>query len=555
MPDATPAEMAELARAKGSVEVIAFEEDPAAPTRRTLVRLGERGFAYPGFSVSARKMLAEADVAGLLATASDGKTASAPFQQRGASGVVEWALPQTQDAPLCVTAKVAGKVAARTTIHPVADGSERRDLPLLIETVSPNRGVTIVQVFEYLDGPPALPESPDRAAAEPAKPRGIAGEQAGQATATDDVAFDASLTGLSWSWDTKWWPGENEEPGGFPVQIRLIMGAGADVASHVEGDFELDYNASQLQADAGSGDLAIDFGAEFSAQGSIDVGIWDPFVFDIPYVPQFDLRVYDEASFDSYLLDASVSVSDATGRQNVVNVDIVDLVLSGVIEIPGLGGGVSIDASLGASGEMTADSISVTDGNVYTNEGESRPVTIGVDGYQETASYNEDLEMTATLTAYPVLYIEFLWMRWDLPVFDLPWDIVTGQVDLDFSTSALDFPPRMYSLTINETNGGWGDVDLDPEPDDANLTAYRAGTAVALTALPIEGKSFRHWEVYDPNHPGDANYAAVDTNNPITIVMDTDREVTAVFKCGSGVGAALPLLVVGVLLMAMRRRR
>ena len=99
-----------------------------------------------------------------------------------------------------------------------------------------------------------------------------------------------------------------------------------------------------------------------------------------------------------------------------------------------------------------------------------------------------------------------------------------------------------YTLSITEVHGDWGDVVLDPEPNDPNTpVTYPAYTRVTLEAQPIEGKSFKHWELYDPNFPGDANHASVDSNHSVTIVMDADREVTAVFKCGSGVDLALPL--------------
>jgi hypothetical protein len=82
---------------------------------------------------------------------------------------------------------------------------------------------------------------------------------------------------------------------------------------------------------------------------------------------------------------------------------------------------------------------------------------------------------------------------------------------------------------------------------------------VTLTATPVQGKAFDHWEISDPNHPGDLTYLAFDANNPLTIVMDADREVNAVFKCGSGSGPFFPLsMAVGLIGMRAthgRRRR
>ena len=111
-----------------------------------------------------------------------------------------------------------------------------------------------------------------------------------------------------------------------------------------------------------------------------------------------------------------------------------------------------------------------------------------------------------------------------------------------------------FLLTVQVVNEPWGNVELVPEPNDANLPGYPFGTAVTLTAIPITGRAFGRWEIYDPNHPGDANYVVVDSNNPIAIVMSADREVTAVFKCGEGAGVML-LPLIGAVLVAFLHRR
>lgn len=110
-----------------------------------------------------------------------------------------------------------------------------------------------------------------------------------------------------------------------------------------------------------------------------------------------------------------------------------------------------------------------------------------------------------------------------------------------------------YGLTVVVNKPEYGHVELDPEPNDANDPRYSAGTPVTLTAVPIEGKGFRRWEIYDPNYPGDNNYAAFDTNTVTTVVMDSDLVVQAKFKCGSDVEPFLPAMF-GMLALLARRR-
>jgi len=113
-------------------------------------------------------------------------------------------------------------------------------------------------------------------------------------------------------------------------------------------------------------------------------------------------------------------------------------------------------------------------------------------------------------------------------------------------------PAVCPTLTLTVINVFWGSVH--PVPFAPNYV-YQPGTEVTLNAQLIPGKEFRHWIIYDPNFPSDANHAVTDSNNPITIVMDSDRKVTAVFKCGSSMAPLLPM-VLGVLgLFVLVRRR
>ncbi len=110
------------------------------------------------------------------------------------------------------------------------------------------------------------------------------------------------------------------------------------------------------------------------------------------------------------------------------------------------------------------------------------------------------------------------------------------------------------TLTLTKTNGVWGDVEIYPEPNDPNDIGFPQGTEVTLTAVPIEGKGFKHWQLFNPNYPDDVNYATIDANISTTIVMDTDMHVNAVFKCGSGASPLLPMVLVPLGLVVLARR-
>ena len=108
------------------------------------------------------------------------------------------------------------------------------------------------------------------------------------------------------------------------------------------------------------------------------------------------------------------------------------------------------------------------------------------------------------------------------------------------------------TLTITKTNDPFGDYDVDPYMPGY---AYSPGTEVTIYAIPSEGKSFKFFRLFDPNHPDDANYAIEDANNPITLLMDADYKVTVAFQCGSGMAPLLPMIALGLLGMFVARRR
>lgn len=114
--------------------------------------------------------------------------------------------------------------------------------------------------------------------------------------------------------------------------------------------------------------------------------------------------------------------------------------------------------------------------------------------------------------------------------------------------------PAYYWLET-ETHGG-GEIDLDPEPNDANVPVYEGGTEVTLTGEPGLLDDFQYWHLLDPNYPGDGNYFEEDSNDPIVVAMDFDRKVEAYFACSGSSGMAMVLVCLGMCrLVASHRPR
>ena len=106
-------------------------------------------------------------------------------------------------------------------------------------------------------------------------------------------------------------------------------------------------------------------------------------------------------------------------------------------------------------------------------------------------------------------------------------------------------------LTLEVKGQERGDVSLDPAPT-ASIDPrhwYPIDTPVTLTAEPASGKFWGGWQGdVDPND---------EFTNPLTVVMDSDKQITTAFKCGLGTGPMLPMMlaVLGVFALIRRGRQ
>ena len=122
---------------------------------------------------------------------------------------------------------------------------------------------------------------------------------------------------------------------------------------------------------------------------------------------------------------------------------------------------------------------------------------------------NYDDGTVVTLTAVPDAGYEFVEWTGDLSGTTNP---LTITMDADKTVTAI-FARIQRTLTLNATNGS---VTTNPNPTGGT---YDDGTSVTLTATPDAGYEFTGWS-------GDAS----GTTNPLTITIDSDKTVTAIFQ-------------------------
>ncbi|MCK5601184.1 hypothetical protein KAR91_04920, partial [Candidatus Pacearchaeota archaeon] len=454
LPDTTglsEADIVKIAKEKGSVEEVYVKagENPINISQRYLIDAGEVGVGYPGFHCVSDKKFHEYKAKGLLKHKSGQEKAFMSMKKGNTDIGMEWRFQKGADVANDIRCTVNGDLFAKTIIKRHGNGKNPR-WPYTIITERTNKQGMLVQVFEHtgkkdfkrklrikgfskkpLKNKYDIKSLGDKNTSEFDTPGPIATES----IMADLVEFSGNLTGLSYSYDSGW------QPAGFPLQMRLAFGAGADISSNIEGEFLLNTSTNTLSLGSAYSELAMDFGAEFSAEGSVDLWLWDPFIFDIPipYFRNFDFRINNRSYYNSYLLDSYAVVSDTTETQTIVSADIIDLVLAGTIPIPGIGGGINIDCALSGRSEMTGMGILLTDDSYFTQEYQSKTIAISPNGYHETAYYYEDLTATCTFTSYPAFFVDFAIWHWEIPTISLPWDLISGPIDLNLSSSRVDF--------------------------------------------------------------------------------------------------------------------
>jgi len=122
-------------------------------------------------------------------------------------------------------------------------------------------------------------------------------------------------------------------------------------------------------------------------------------------------------------------------------------------------------------------------------------------------TYNSGQQVT--LTAFPLSGMEFVGWSGDLTSSD---DQVTVTVNSNMAITATFAPVGVYSLTIIPPTNGT--VQVNPV-----RTLYTPGEQVTLTAMPNLGYIFSAW-----------GNDASGTTNPLTLTMDGNKTISAVFE-------------------------
>lgn len=284
--------------------------------------------------------------------------------------------------------------------------------------------------------------------------------------------------------DTGWVPSSGS------IQLRFALGLTGRTDVTMGGTVVTSWPSAldvQVVGRPGTGHLSMNYGVTFIARLRFDVSIlgasytWEG---DIPIGTGLgDLASVGETTFNPFALPGDilrpVTISDSSARVRLISYDVI----GGLIDIPGIGGGIAVDlqGSLATSYQTNsieianADPIEATDGHsrVFPEEG-----AIGFGASKDIVLHPYGtLAYDGTITVYPNVYISLLGYGFHYDVAEIPIHFGAGGMDVEFNddTAHVGLPDIDFSVT---------DVDFgDVQPA---TTLHRPLTIANRGEAPLE---------------------------------------------------------------------
>lgn len=462
------AQLQSLALTRGTIELLRYYD--GEPLERVIIRLGDEGLGCPGFTSLNRTAAEEAVSKGAKRTkTANGETVS---MGDGVSGA-EWHLPNAGGKePFRAVVTLNGKPAYTETRHEqvLGKGTDTTVRPTFIRLDYEN-GETIGQFYDWESLPPSDWINPYEGFAGSA-PKVITKADMGDPAKSIQklgCRFRAQH-GFTFDWDSEFWPGGGTSPGAFPLQVRLQVGAGWGRGAEINGEFIIDDQASTLAIGQANGHWWVDYGAELNLLAALTIPLIPSIVIDVDKIisdqvglPSFDMRWQEQIVINSWLLgDAGAPLSREIIRRQLFNVDLVDVILSSAgVSLPSwipLSAGVRMDGSIEGVGTLRANSLTLSDGTQFTQNWQTQPISITGPTYSVTAELDTQIDLEVRLHAFPELYAEIIFTRFDLPLGDLMLPLPIGNVAMDFDPCNVTFNGLDYDV-----GGPEGEGAIEPE--------------------------------------------------------------------------------------------
>ncbi len=300
---------------------------------------------------------------------------------------------------------------------------------------------------------------------------------------TDDVRFEHEARAFEdVAFDTGW------QPPGAPVQVRITFNLGGGLEADLPGRADLTWDPLEavFVGETDAGRFGMDLGAEFQATLRLGLDLpgggrldWEG---DVPFVPAFDLRLADEETFTPFLLpgspDRPATLSDVTDRIEIYQYDITDV----LVPLPGIGGGVGLDAMGSLDAGLRGERIVV--GDIWETTEELAAVRLlpsGTATIETTARYEATVDYDGTITLYPYVFVEFAGAEWELDLVEIPIPIEAEDLWV-FEPEALAW--NMPDVAVSPLELDFGRVEVG-RAAEARLSIENRGRHRLLVSMDL----------------------------------------------------------------------
>lgn len=530
------AQLKALALTRGTIELLRFFEDQ--PLERLIIRLGDEGLGCPGFT-SLNRTAAEEAIAKGAKRAKTAKGDLVHYEEGGATA--DWLLPVAVGKdPFTATLTLDGKpVYTETRQEQVVGKSGEPEVRPIFVRLDYEDDETIAQFYDWDALPPGDWLDPYEGV-------GSVPGTVSKASLNDPAKFAQSngtnfhsKHGFTFDWDSGYWPGGGTSPGSFPLQVRLQVGAGWGRGADFQGTLNIDEYEGTMSLGPVSGQWWVDYGAELNLVAALSIPMIPPITIDIDDIiasqlgiPSFNMRWQQNAAINSWLLgDAGSLINKELVRKQLFNFDIVDAILASAgVSLPSwipLSAGVKLDGSIEARGTLHGNHLKLSDGTTFT-PADHGPQRISIMGptYTATANFDAQVDLEVALHAFPQLYAEIIFTRFDLPLGDLVLPIPVGYLDMNFDPCTVQIDGIDYDIGEIEAENPEGEGTIEGQPEGEG--EIFEGEVVIEGEGTVEGETEGEGEIIVEEPLEKLACTSLEAANKSVAMADMDRTVSTI---------------------------
>jgi hypothetical protein len=213
--------------------------------------------------------------------------------------------------------------------------------------------------------------------------------------------------------------------------VRILAGVYANTHVTLAGSLRTTWpEALHLDApgEAEGSELGFHYGAEFKAQGMVNISILGQtysWTGNIPFVPLFDFQVQGSQPFEAWAYAPGATLESKTLPQKIAKVGVGNLIGA---SIPGIDGGFELDVAMELSATYvtervvvaTTDGVTIDGGAITKADGASFTPYVSGPSIDLDVHPEGSVDYDGVLHLIPAFYVSLLGKKFQIPIADIP---------------------------------------------------------------------------------------------------------------------------------------